>query len=304
MDFHKTTFLLGILLLFSGSLLGQELIEKSFGQIEVLEMDIGGVDVAYVGIPGKEDISLSAMFGKTEDGARNFFMVTVGTTLKLSYKTPSKPIPPLEKRFIRLEGPEQIRIVAKNSTGLLSIRNVTSAETRLSVNSGSIRSQQIRGDLVLRANSGRIEVQQVTGDVVCSVASGEADLTDVTGRVTLTASSGSLKGKNLLGLVQVTLSSGNARLDQLGELGSVTVSSGNVRITKAELGPETQFTGSSGNIDVSTSSDLSNFNFQLVAGSGSLKVGNISNTKALQIDNGAEVTIRGAMRSGSLRITN
>ena len=304
MNILKLAIILGAMVALIAPVFGQEMIEKSFSGIEVLEMDIGGVDLVYTGVPGKEDVSLSAMFGKAEDGTRNFFMVTLGNTLKLAYKSPSKPVPSQEKRFIHIEGPENIRINGKNSSGLLSVRNVRSAETRLSVNSGMARAQQISGNLLAKANSGKIEVQQVVGDVTCTLTSGEADLSDVSGDVNLSANSGSLKGKALSGLVHVKISSGNVRLDQIGELGSVAVSSGNVKISKAGLGSETQFQGSSGNIDIGTVSDLQQFNFDMSAGSGSLRVGNMSNAKSLQIDNGSAHTIRGSMRSGSLRISN
>ncbi|MCC5936294.1 MAG: DUF4097 family beta strand repeat protein [Lunatimonas sp.] len=297
-------FVMGAIFALGVPVFGQELIEKTFTGIEVMEMDIGGVDLVYTGVPGKEDVSLSALFGKAEDGARNFFMVTLGNTLKISYKSPAKPNPSQEKRFIHIEGPEDIRINGKNSSGLLSIRNVRSAETKLSVNSGIIRAQQISGGLIVKANSGKIEVQQVNGGVTCTLTSGEADLSDVSGDVSLSANSGSLKGKALTGLVHVKISSGNVRLDQVGELGNVTVSSGNVKISKVGLGSETQFQGSSGNIEVGTVSDLQAFNFDLSASSGSLRVGNVSNAKSLQIDNGSATTIRGAMRSGSLRINH
>ncbi|WP_209330410.1 DUF4097 family beta strand repeat-containing protein [Lunatimonas salinarum] len=300
----KTSVALGVLFALFTQLYAQELIEKSFTGIEVLEMDIGGVDVVYTGVSGKEDVSLSAMFGKSEDGVRNFFMVTLGNTLKLAYKNQSKSFSPQERRFIHLEGPENIRIDGKNSAGLLSVRNVISPETKLTVNSGMIKIQQVHGSLVVKANSGKIEVQEVQGDVQCALTSGEADLSDVTGNVALSANSGSLKGKKLSGLVQVKISSGNVRLDQIGELGSVTVSSGNVKISKAGLGEETFFQGSSGNIDVETVSDLRQFNFDMAAGSGSLRVGDVSRTKSLQIDNGSQTTIRGSMRSGSLRINH
>lgn len=285
------------------SVFAQEVIEKSFNGIEVLEMDIGGVDVVYTGVAGLEELKLSAQFGKNDDAAKNFFMVTLGNTLKLSYKNRGNNVSMNnEKKFIHMEGPTNIRIVGKNSSGLLAVKGVNASETKLTINSGMIRAQQINGSLVLKGNSGKIEARQVDGDLSCSISSGKAELESISGNVVLSANSGSLKAKDIKGKVDAKLTSGNMNLDNIGELGQVTVSSGSAKIRKVALGTSTYLQGSSGSIDVQTHSDLQHFNYELRAGSGLLRVGNISESKNLVIENGAPTTIKGSISSGSLQI--
>lgn len=284
--------------------IGQEVIEKTFSGIDILEMEIAGVDVIYTGIPGEQDIKLSALFGKNEDAGRSFFMVTVGNTLKVSYKNQNKETVILEKRFIHLEGPERIQISIRNTSGLVGVSQVNAAETKLSVSSGKIDAKNVSGNLILKANSGKIEVRGIDGDLTCSITSGSAEIAQVSGNADITANSGSLKITSIQGLVNAKLSSGNLRMEDVGELGRVSVSSGSIRATQSGLGSNTNLEGSSGSIDIQTFSQLDQFNYNLKAGSGSLRVGSISNSKTLTIENGSDHTIRGSISSGSLQIRN
>ncbi|HSI74708.1 MAG TPA: DUF4097 family beta strand repeat-containing protein [Lunatimonas sp.] len=284
--------------------LGQEVIEKTFSGIDILEMEIAGVDVIYSGIPGERDIKLSALFGKNEDAGRSFFMVTVGNTLKVSYKNQNKEPVIREKRFIHLEGPENLQISIRNTSGLVGVSQVSAGETKLSVSSGKIAAKQIKGALFLKANSGSIDARDIVGDLTCSITSGSAEISQVSGNADINANSGSLKITDIDGLVNAKLSSGNLRLENVGELGKITVSSGNIRAVQCGLGGSTSLEGSSGSIDIQTVSQLDQFNYNLKAGSGSLRVGSVSNSKILTIENGSEHTIRGSISSGSLQIRN
>lgn len=292
------------LLLFSNFSYGQEVIEKTFSGIDILEMEIAGVDVLYTGIPGEREIKLSAMFGKNEDASRSFFMVTAGNTLKVSYKNQNKPPLSQEKRFIRLEGPEDLKISIRNTSGLVGVSQVSADETILSVSSGKISAQQVKGNLFLKANSGKIEARNIEGNLTCAITSGVAEITEVAGNADITANSGSLKISHIQGLVNAKLSSGTMRLENVGELGKIAVTSGSVRASNCGLGGSTALEGSSGNIDIQTVSQLDQFNYNLKAGSGSLRVGTVTNSKSLTIENGSAHTITGSISSGSLQIRN
>lgn len=297
-------FAISILLLCTIHSYGQEVIEKSFSGIKILEMEIAGVDVIYTGVPGAGDIKLSAMFGKNEDAGRSFFMVTVGNTLKVSYKNQTKETIIQDKRFIHLEGPEDIQLSIRNTSGLVGVSQVSAGETRLSVSSGKINAQQIKGNLILKANSGKIEVREIEGDLICSITSGSAEIAQVSGNADINANSGSLKITSIRGRVNAKLSSGNLRMEDVGELGKITVSSGSIRAVQCGLGRSTSLEGTSGSIDIQTVSQLDQFNYNLKAGSGSLRVGSVSNSKTLTIENGSEHTIMGSISSGSLQIRN
>jgi lia operon protein LiaG len=293
-----------LLLLLTHLSFGQEVIEKTFSGIDILEMEIGGVDVIYTGVPGAQEIKLAAMFGKNEDARRTFFMVTVGNTLKVSYKNPDKQPTIQEKRFIHLEGPEKLKISIRNTSGLVGVSKVIAEETLLTVSSGKISADKVNGNLTLKANSGKIEAREITGNVTCSITSGMAEISQVSGNAEINANSGSLKITGIQGLVNAKLSSGNMRLENVGELGRIIVSSGNVKANNCGLGSTTALEGTSGNIDIQTVSQLDQFNYNLKAGSGSLRVGTVLNAKSLLIENGAQHTIKGTISSGSLQIRN
>lgn len=295
---------LAFLLLFTIHSFGQDVIEKSFSGIEILEMEIAGVDVIYTGTPGVSEIKLSALFGENEDTGRSFFMVTVGNTLKVSYKNQNKEPIIHEKRFIRLEGPEDLQIYIRNTSALVGVSQVSAGETKLSVSSGKIDAKNIKGNLILKANSGKIDAKDIEGDLACSITSGSAEISQVSGNADINANSGSLKLKDISGLVNAKLSSGNLRMENVGELGIITVSSGSIRAVQCGLGGTTSLQGSSGSIDIQTVSQLDQFNYNLKAGSGSLRVGSVSNSKSLTIENGSEHTIMGSISSGSLQIRN
>lgn len=288
--------------LFTHLSFGQEVIEKTFPGITILEMEIAGVDVIYTGIPGEREIKLSALFGKNENASRTFFTVTAGNTLKVSYKNQDKQQLTQEKRFIHLEGPENLKIFIRNTSGLVGVSQVSSEETVLSVSSGKINVQKIKGNLILKANSGKIEARDIQGNLTCSITSGMAEISRVSGDADINANSGSLKISGIQGLVNAKLTSGNLHLENVGELGRVTISSGNVRASNCGLGSLTTLEGSSGSIDIQTASQLDQFNYDLKAGSGSLRVGIVSNPKSLIIENGSNYTIRGSISSGSLQI--
>ncbi|MEX2566276.1 MAG: hypothetical protein WD431_10065 [Cyclobacteriaceae bacterium] len=97
----------------------QEVIEKTFPGIEILEVQVEGIEVSYQGVSVKEDISLEALLGKNENPDKSLIMVTIGNKLKIAYNPP-KGIDP-SRRFISLRGPESIHLNFKNSSGSLRI---------------------------------------------------------------------------------------------------------------------------------------------------------------------------------------
>nr|MBI1232678.1 DUF4097 family beta strand repeat protein [Cytophagales bacterium] len=293
-----------ILLLISMTAVGQEVIDKTFASIDVLEMEIGGIEVLYTGVPGATTIKLNAQFGNNDDVDRTFVMVTVGNTLKVSYKPQNREPMLREKRFIHLEGPENIKISIRNTSGIVGVRRVVSEETKLYVNSGTINVENIVGNLLVKSNSGKIAARDIEGDLSCTITSGMAEIASIVGNAEINANSGSLKVTDVQGVLNAGLSSGNLRMEDIKELGKISISSGNVRASNCGLGPKTDLEGSSGNIDIQTLSPLDQFNYSLKAGSGSLRVGSISTSKQLIIENGSQHTIKGTINSGSLQIKN
>jgi len=297
---------LGILILLLTNMVavGQEVIDKTFAGIDVLEMEIGGIEVLYTGVPGATTIKLNAQFGENDDVDKTFVMVTVGNTLKVSYKPQNNEPMLREKRFIHLEGPENMKIAIRNTSGIVGVRRVVSEETKLYVNSGTINVENVIGNLLVKSNSGKIAARDIEGDLSCTITSGMAEIVSIHGNAEISANSGSLRVTDVQGVVNARLSSGNLRMEDVKELGKISISSGNVRASNCGLGPKTDLEGSSGSIDIQTLSQLDQFNYSLKAGSGSLRVGSVSTSKQLIIENGSQFTIKGTISSGSLHIKN
>lgn len=278
-------------------------VDKDYPGIKTIEVSGGWLDVSYTG--GADVVHVEA-FLQSNDEKQDIVFVTLGDVLKISYERKSGNFSwnDRTKGYIKITGPEEIKIQIKNSSGSLSVQNVAQNLTKLSVSSGKITAQNISGDLDVRATSGNIDVEQVNGSVAAYLTSGRANIMGLEGDLSYESTSGDLNAENIAGAVKVKLTSGNAKLQNIGELGNLRFTSGNIRAENAGLGPNTAFSGSSGNFRVKTPSNLKDFNFDLRASSGNLKVGTISTGKNLEIDNSSSKTIKGNITSGSIIIEN
>lgn len=302
----KFTTLLVVLLMFGTISQAQEVlvdVDKDYPGINTIEVSGGWLDVSYTG--GSDVVHVEA-FLQSNFEKQDIVFVTLGDVLKISYKRESGNYSwnDRSKGFIKITGPENISIQMKNSSGNLEIQNVTQELTKLSVTSGRISAQKLKGNLDVRATSGSIQVNGVSGNVAAFMTSGNASISSLEGNLSYESTSGALTAENIKGTVEVQLTSGNAKLSNVGELGRLRFTSGNVRAENAGLGPNTSFSGSSGNFRVKTNSNLKDFNFDLRASSGNLKVGNISTGKTLEIDNNSSKSIKGNITSGSIVIEN
>ncbi|MEX2511393.1 MAG: DUF4097 family beta strand repeat-containing protein [Cyclobacteriaceae bacterium] len=300
LSLHKNLIMAFLVMLLSNAAQAQELIEKTFSGKEILELQVEGIEVNYQGISGKEDISLEALLGKNENTDKSLIMVSIGNKLKIAYKPPKGNDP--TRKFINLKGPESINLNFKNSSGSLRVSNVNAPSTILKVGSGLLDASNINGNVETIATSGKVILKNIQGNVFCDITSGVAEIEKIQGNMDFSATSGMLKAKDILGRLNAKITSGNIRLEEIGELGNLNVTSGNIKAHYAGLGDQTNLQGSSGNIDISTPSMLENYNFDLNAGSGSLRVGNHSHSKTLNIQNGAFPTVKGNIGSGSIRI--
>ncbi|WP_297335078.1 DUF4097 family beta strand repeat-containing protein [Algoriphagus sp.] len=300
------TSLLGLFLFIATISQAQQVlvdVDKHYPGIKTIEVNGGWLDVSYTG--GSEEVHVDA-FLQSNDDRQDIVFVTLGDVLKISYKRESGNYSwnNRSKGFIKITGPEDISIQMKNSSGNLEIQQVTQELTKLSVSSGKISAKNLQGNLDVRATSGSIYVEGVSGNVAAFMTSGNADIYSLGGNLSYESTSGSLTAEDIKGSVAVQLTSGNAKLATIGELGPLRFTSGNIRAENAGLGEQTSFSGSSGNFRIKTNSNLKDFNFNLKASSGNLKVGNISTGKTLEIDNNSSKSIKGNITSGSIVIEN
>ena len=303
MKYNLKHALLLMVLIFAGlsSSKGQQSINKSFSGIEILEIKSGAVEIQYEGQSNLTEVALEAFLGNEEIADNDLVMVTLGNTLKIAVngRTNSNP---KNKRYLRLTGPSNIQLLIKSSSGAIYISGINANSHQIEASSGQIRAYDIKGDLTLQASSGNIQLAGLTGNLDCKVTSGNATIEDVIGNMNFKATSGQLKINSLSGLLNAKLTSGNIKLNQVGELGSLEVSSGNIRADNAGLGLNTSMNASSGNIQIYTGSNLSDYNFDLKAGSGNIRVGTQSGKSTVYIDNGKNGTIVGKVGSGNISI--
>lgn len=278
--------------------------KKSYQNIKTIEVNGGWLDVSYQG-GSSSSVEVTAYLA-SNDNDQDIVFVTVGDVLKISLerKMSNYSWNSRNKGYITITGPESMNVKFKNSSGTLKVDKVKASETSLQVTSGKISATNIGGNLYMGATSGNLEVNGVSGNVQARLTSGNASINQVNGNVDYESTSGSLDADGVKGTLAASLTSGNAKLNNIGSLGKLQFTSGNIRATLAGLGPQTQFSGTSGNFNIQTSSDLKNFNYSLKASSGNLKVGTVSTGKTLEISNGASTTIRGNISSGNITIQN
>ena len=279
-------------------------VTKSYSNISTIEVEGGWLEVTYEGT-SSPDVSVEA-FLKSKKPNQDIIFVTVGDVLKISYKREQSNYSWNDKNegHIFIKGPSNMAIDFRNSSGSIFVEKVSGDQTKIQVSSGKASAMDIQGDLYIKATSGNLVVDGVSGDLDAGITSGNTKIADVKGNVNYKSTSGSLDVENIEGEINVQLTSGNARLRNIGTLGNLKFTSGNIRAENAGLGGNTQFSGSSGAFRVQTSSDLEAFNYSLKATSGTVKVGDSSSNKKLEIDNGSSYWVRGSITSGRISIEN
>lgn len=279
-------------------------VTKTYSNISKIEVEGGWLEVKYEGTSSSE-VSVEA-FLKSNEADQDIIFVTVGDVLKISYSRKKNNYSWNNKNegHIHITGPSKMGIDFKNSSGSIDVEKVSGDQTSIQVTSGRASASDIKGDLYIKASSGKLMIDGISGDVEAGITSGNTEINDVEGNVNYKSTSGSLRGSNIGGEINVQLTSGNARLNDIGTLGSLKFTSGSIKAENAGLGENTEFSGSSGNFSVQTPSDLDGFNYSLKATSGSIKVGQSSSNKKLEIDNGSSSVIRGSITSGRISIEN
>lgn len=278
--------------------------KKNYPGIKKIEVESGWLNVTYTGGTGSE-VNVEAYL-ESNDTAQDIVFVTVGDVLKITHtkKQNNYSWNSKNKGYITISGPEMIALDLKGSSGNLTVANVRNESTSLRVSSGNLTASNLQGNLIIKATSGNLEASNVAGDVTAGLTSGNANFSGINGDLDFESTSGSLEANNVTGELNVGLTSGNAKLNNIGKLGSIRFTSGNIRASNAGLGENTQLSGSSGNFNIQTPSNLKAYNFSLKASSGNLKVGGTNSGKTLEIDNGSNNWVKGNITSGNITIVN
>jgi len=277
---------------------------KKYPNITQIEVESGWLDVNYQGGEGTE-VSVEAYL-ESNIPDQDIVFVTVGDVLKVSYKRSGEKYNwnSKNKGYLKINGPKSMQLSVRGTSGLINLANLEGAETTLQLTSGNLVATQIKGNLNLTSTSGTLKATGVEGNVEARLTSGNAYFQQISGSVNYESTSGSLEAKDIEGLLNVRLTSGNAKIENAKQLGQLYFTSGNMRAVNSGLGANTQFTGTSGNFTIETTSDLKSFNYLLKASSGNLRVGGSSGTKTLELNNNASTWIKGNITSGHITIEN
>ncbi|EOZ98357.1 hypothetical protein A33Q_1011 [Indibacter alkaliphilus LW1] len=283
--------------------------DETFSGVREIEVDGRFLEVSYEGRSGEKNIYLSAFLEVPEDRGFEVKYRQSGSKLKIELVGNSETIgwnfASKMDGFITLIGPEEIKLDLKCTSGSVDVMNVKHQEINLKANSGSVKLMGVEVETGnFSASSGSIRGEGISGELACKVNSGSIRLKDVLGDVKAKASSGSIKLEDVQGIADAQVNSGSIRLNNVRELGELKASSGSIRAENSGFGSKTAFHANSGSVKIETSSNLEDFDFDLSAGSGSLKVGDKSGSKSLKIDNNSKHTVRGNVGSGSIRISN
>ena len=296
-----------LLLLIASAAFAQNVIvdtKKSYPGIKRIEVDGGWLNVTYKGGTSSE-VNVEAYLESNDDD-QDIIFVTIGDVLKINHQRQQNNYSwnSKNKGYITISGPENIDLDLKGSSGNITVDKVSGENTSLKVSSGNVTASNLKGNLNIKATSGNLNVSEVEGNVNGGLTSGNANFLNIKGNVDYESTSGSVDADGVTGEINVSLTSGNAKLNNIGKLGVIQFTSGNIRATNAGLGENTRFSGTSGNFNVQTPSNLKEFNFSLKASSGNLKVGGSSAGKTLELDNGAATWVKGNISSGNITIVN
>ena len=277
---------------------------KKYNNIKQIEVESGWLDVSYQGGEGTE-VSVEAYL-ESNISDQDIVFVTLGDVLKVNYKKSGEKYNwnGKNKGYLKITGPKSMQVSVRGTSGEINLTNLASENTVLQLTSGTVVAAQIKGNLTLTSTSGTLKASGIEGNVEARLTSGNAFLENISGKVSYESTSGSLDARDIDGELNVRLTSGNAKIENAKQLGKLSFTSGNVRAVTSGLGPNTQFSGTSGNFTIQTTSDLKSFNYSLKASSGNLRVGGSSGTKSLELNNNAANTVRGNITSGNMTITN
>ncbi|WP_225444103.1 DUF4097 family beta strand repeat-containing protein [Echinicola arenosa] len=283
-------------------------IEEVFDGITAVEIHGGPLEVTYEGRDLATEVSLNAYLESNKSNGVEITYEVKGDKLLVKWEQ-SKGFSGWgnfrNEGFISVTGPKEIELKVNSGSGTAFVSNVNHEEIDLSAGSGHLKASELNVSKIhLSVGSGKIEGEDLIGDVYCKVSSGEAHLDDVKGNVDAIGSSGKISLEDISGKVDAKISSGRIVLDDIGELGELIGSSGSISADNAGLGGDTDLKFSSGSVHIQTPDNLDNYNFELAASSGSLRVGNQKTGKSLRIDNNSSKTVRGAVSSGNITIEN
>ncbi|QDH80596.1 DUF4097 domain-containing protein [Echinicola soli] len=293
---------------YSGNMSVVSDIEEVFDGVHSVEIYGGPLEVTYEGREGITEVSLNAYLESNNPEGVEIKYEREGDRLIVEWEQ-SEGFSGWgnhnNKGFISVIGPKEIDLKVKGGSGIVNVSDVSYDEIDISAGSGRVTASDLDvDDLRLTVSSGKLEGKNLKGNVTGKVSSGMMEIHGVEGNVDAVGSSGKIEISDASGKVDAKITSGKIALRNIGELGKLMGSSGMIEAEEAGLSENTEIRFSSGAIRIKTSDDLDDYNFELQASSGSVRVGDQRSGNSLRINNNATKTVHGAVSSGSISIEN
>ncbi|WP_041739935.1 DUF4097 family beta strand repeat-containing protein [Echinicola vietnamensis] len=293
---------------YSGNMTVVSDIEEVFDGVQSVEIYGGPLEVTYEGRAGVTEVSLNAYLESNNPEGVEIHYEMEGDRLVIEWDQREgfgSWGNHRNKGFISVIGPKEMALKVKGGSGVVNVSNVIHDEVNISAGSGRVNASDLEvDDMRLTVSSGRLEGKNLKGNVTGKVSSGLMELHGVEGNVDAVGSSGKIEISDATGKVDVKITSGKIELRNIGELGKLIGSSGKIDAEESGLSENTEIKFSSGAIHIQTSDDLNDYNYELRASSGSVRVGNQRSGNSLHVNNNASQTVHGAVSSGSISIEN
>ncbi|MGY6559751.1 MAG: DUF4097 family beta strand repeat-containing protein [Nitritalea sp.] len=311
-NYFSVPLSLFVMLLFHAALHAQSPIidvKRQFSGIHTLEVESAWLEISYEGIAGKEDLEAHAFLkGNFQDV--DILFVEVEGVLKVAYRQKSGRTTVINSRdqgFIRMKGPEQLEMRLSAGSGKVQVKGIKGQVFQAEIGSGNLKAEKVHvSTLELVGRSGILELVDTRGDLSGKVSSGSMRLDRHTGDVNLQASSGTLRGIDINGVLALSLSSGSANFSNVDKLQAAKVSSGLMTFSNTGLLPSTTLSSSSGNIRIQTDDNLRDYRYDLKAGSGRIRIGDLYSGSSIRVSPQEEdqAFISATVSSGLIQVVN
>jgi len=285
-----------IIALSYNSLVAQDFnIDQSFSGISNIIVEGKFLTVTVNGVAG-DRVSLE---GEIEGGSDYQIKYNVnGDKLKVWIETPNFNWGRGAEGYINLQVPDAARLNIETSSGKLKVNKISSYNMNFSTSSGTLIANSISGSGSLATTSGKLKMYDSKGDFTLNSSSGGVLVAGFKGNLVASSSSGSNYFEAVVGELTAVASSGSIKLKEVSAQLDLKTSSGRISGETVRVTKDSKLHTSSGGIKIDLANDVNNLSYNLSAGSGRVKVGNIGQGKKLVINNGGP-NISAVSSSGS-----
>lgn len=181
---------------------------------------------------------------------------------------------------------EGIEMTIKNTSGNISISNLTANNTYIKTTSGNINLKNVKANIEMEATSGNTSINDFNGNLTTETTSGKQQLMNINGQIDTKSTSGDIKASDFNGIIEMETTSGNIELNNGKARVCARTTSGNVNGKNIELTDNACFFTSSGNVEIDFTNNVLELGFELKTSSGNLKVAEHTAEKKLYIGRG------------------